>query len=50
MNNLIVYLAISLLFYGINLLIPVFMKRTDLFGVRIAVTGENEPFINATKR
>ncbi len=50
MNNLIVYLAVSALFYVLNLLIPVFMKRSVLFGVRVPEVGEKASFIKATKR
>ncbi len=50
MNNLIIYLAVSALFYAINLLIPVFMKPSIWFGVRLPSGNENELFVKATKR
>ncbi len=50
MDNLIFYLAVSVLFYVIILFIPVFMKPTILFGVRLAWSPESKSFAKATKR
>ncbi len=50
MINLFVYAAISVLIYGINLLIPLFMKRSILFGVRLPTGSEAQPFAKTLKR
>ncbi len=50
MNKAFVYTAISILIYGINLLIPLFMKPSLLFGVRLPVGSEESAFVKDLKR
>ncbi len=50
MSNSLFYLLVSALLYGISLLLPFFMKRSILFGVRIPLDSKAERFIRATIR